>query len=112
VIRVKVCQKGFLNIFGLKRSALRYKILKNRSVSEDLREHSSRRNKTFFLVMKISMTIYSLPTEQSHYGRNKRIRYLSSEFGSVANIHRLFLDLYPEHKIDVNYKLFLKKLQF
>ncbi len=57
--------------------------------------------------MKISMTINSLPTEQSHYGRNKSIRYLSSEFGSVANIHRLFLDLYPEHKIDVN-KLFLK----
>jgi hypothetical protein len=49
-----------------------------------------------------------LPTEQSHYGRNKSIRYLLFEFGSVANIHRLFLDLYPEHKIDVNYKLFLK----
>ncbi len=113
MIRVKVCQKGFLNIFGLKRSALRHKILKNRSVSEDLRgKHSSRPNKTFFLVNEdINDFINSLSTEQSHYGRNKSIGYLSSEFGSAANIHRLFLDLYPEHKIDVNYKLFLKNFK-
>ncbi len=48
-IRVKVCQKAFLNIFVLKRSALRKKILKNRSIAEDLRgKHDFRANKTFF----------------------------------------------------------------
>ncbi len=84
------------------------KILKNRSIAEELRgKHDFRANKTFFLVNEeIDAFIKSLPTESTHYGINKSIQYLPSEFKSVRNIHRLFIDLFPEHKCDVNYQIF------
>ncbi len=34
-------------------------------------------------------------------GTNKSSKYVWPQFASIANINRLFLDLYPEHKIDV-----------
>jgi hypothetical protein len=59
----------------------------------------------------INEFINSLPTEQTHYGRNKSSKYLSPEFGSIANIYRLFIDLFPEHKVDVKYHLFNKNFK-
>jgi len=99
-----------LKILGLKISSLRRKILTNRTVSEDLRgRHEYRPNKTDYLCCEdINDFIVSLPTERTQYGKNKDKKYLSKEFGSIANIHRPFIDLYPEHKNDISYKVFTK----
>jgi hypothetical protein len=92
---------------------LGHKILKNRIVSQDLRgKHFSRPHKTFFPVNEdINEFINSLPTEQTHYGRNKSSKYISPEFGSIANIYRLLIDLFSEHKLEVKYHLFNKNFK-
>jgi arginyl-tRNA--protein-N-Asp/Glu arginylyltransferase len=37
---------------------------------------------------------------------NQKARYLDSKFKSIQNIHRIFIDMFAEHKYDVKYRLF------
>jgi hypothetical protein len=62
--------------------------------------------------MKTSMNSLNDCLQNRHInGINKSSKYLSPQFASIANIDRLFLHLYPEHKIDVNYQLFRKNFK-
>ncbi len=72
-------------------------------------KHKLRVNKTPIIIrLNIESFIKSLSSEPTHYGRNKNKKYLVPEFGSVANIHRLYLDIYPEFKEKISYKIFLE----
>ncbi len=84
-----------MNIFGLKRSSLRPKILRNRAVSEDLREkNSSRLNKIFFLLNEdINEFIKSLPSEQTHYDRNKSSLHLFKQNFNINTLSYFLNDL-------------------
>jgi hypothetical protein len=57
---------------------------------------------------EVNEFLSSLPSEGTHsnYGNNQKARYLESEFKSIQNIHRIFVDMFPEHKYDVKYRLF------
>jgi hypothetical protein len=90
---------------------LRCKIQNNRNISEDFRgKHESRLHKSHFLLIEDLKEFFnSLPTEISHYGQNKKNKYIATEFGSISSIHQLFLDLLPEHKTDCSYSLFFKE---
>jgi hypothetical protein len=109
--RIKICQIALLNFLCIAKSRLRCKIQNNRNISEDFRgKHESRPHKSYFLLNEDLKEFFnSLPTEISHYGQNKKNKYIASEFGSISNIHRLFLDLLPEHKTDCSYSLFFKE---
>ncbi len=70
-------------------------------------KHESPANRTFFLVTEeVNEFLSSLPSEGIHYGNNPKARYLNSEFKSIQNIHRIFIDMFPEHIYDVKYRLF------
>jgi hypothetical protein len=43
-----------------------------------------------FCAEDINDFIVSLPAEKTHYGNNKNKKFLSTEFGSIANIHNFF----------------------
>ncbi len=62
--------------------------------------------------MKTTMNSLNDCLQNRHInGINKSSKYVWPQFASIANINRLFLDLYPEHKIDVNYQLFKKNFK-
>jgi hypothetical protein len=107
--RESVCQYAFLNIMGLKQSSLRKKVQNKRNESEDKRGKHQNNNKKIpdFVIRDINDFLQNLPTEQSHYVKNDR-KYLSTDFGSVANVHRVFIDIFPEYLKIVNYNKFLE----
>jgi hypothetical protein len=95
---------------GLKRSSLLNKVLKNRSETEDKRgKHGSHLKKMCKLVKEDMKTfIFSLPNHDYHYSKIKNIRYIAPEFGSIANIYKVFIDIYIEYKKEVSYQMFRK----
>jgi hypothetical protein len=95
---------------GLKVSSLRNKIQTNRSGTQDMRgRHETRPRKTLIIVKEdVKNFLSALQSESTHYGRNKKKRYLEPEFGNVSNIHKLYLSIYTELQFDVSYQVFLK----
>ncbi len=55
---------------------------------------------------EVNEFLSSLPSEGTYYGNNQKARYLDSEFKSIQNIRRIFIDMFHEFKYDVKYRLF------
>ena len=93
---------------GLKKGSLERKIHNNRSEIKDLRGKHENHKRKFceFMIDDIKSFINTLPNENAHYSENKEYKYISSDFGSIANIYRIFIDIYIEYKNDVSYKMF------
>jgi hypothetical protein len=56
----------------------------------------------------IKSFLNSITYENSHYSENKTVKYIDSEFFSISNIHRIFIDIYYEYKNEVSYQMFKK----
>jgi hypothetical protein len=95
---------------GLKRSSLLNKVLKDRLETEDKRgKHVNHVKKMCELVEEdMKNFIYSLPNHKYHYSKNKNIQYIAPEFGSIANIYKVFIDIYLEYENEVSYQMFRK----
>jgi hypothetical protein len=56
----------------------------------------------------IKCFVNSTPYENSRYSENKTVKYITSEFFSIPNIHKIFIDIYYEYKNQVSYEIFRK----
>ncbi len=52
--------------------------------------------------------IDSLPLENCYYSESKTIKYIASQFGSISNIYKIFIDISFEYNNEVSYYMFRK----